>query len=124
MGDKKNKASLDKKSISAIADQLEERMGRSGTRRSRADEDSNKGRRVGKSGFFWGAASGLAVAFAVPLMGKRARPAVKGAIKGGLVAGRYVQRVAATFKEDVQDITAEAKSDMDKENPDGSRTDH
>jgi hypothetical protein len=40
---------------------------------------------------------------------------VRGAIKGGLLTGRYFQRVASSIKEDVQDLTAEAKSDLDRE---------
>ena len=48
-------------------------------------------------------------------MGKRARPAVRGAIKGGLTASRYVQRAASSLKEDVQDLAAEAKAELDVE---------
>ena len=45
-------------------------------------------------------------------------------IKGGLLAGRYFQRVASSIKEDVQDLTEEAKSDLDleKEKPDTTPT--
>jgi hypothetical protein len=40
---------------------------------------------------------------------------VHGAIKGGLLTGRYFQRVGSSIKEDVQNLTAEAKSDLDQE---------
>ena len=116
MAGNKNKATLDKKSISAIADQVEARI-----RQTTSDAAAGKekgtgdGHRGGKKVFFLGAASGLAAALAVPLFGKQARPVVRGAIKGGIAAGRYVRRVASTVKEDVQDITSEAKADLDLE---------
>jgi hypothetical protein len=116
----KKKATLDKKSISAIADQVEARIRQTPNKAGEKENASSDGHRGGKSVFFWGAASGLAAAFALPLFGKQARPVVRGAIKGGIVAGRYVQRVASTVKEDVQDIAAEAKADLDLEN-DGGR---
>jgi hypothetical protein len=47
----------------------------------------------------------------------QARPAVRSAIKGGLLAGRYFQRVGSSVKEDLQDLTAEAKASLDAENP-------
>jgi hypothetical protein len=110
------KATLNKKSITAIADQVEARL-----REKPAptivpvQSDNPKNGHGNKKLFFWGAASGLAVAIAAPLLGKQARPAVRGAIKGGILAGRYVQRVAVGVKEDVQDLAAEAKADLNAE---------
>ena len=113
MSAENSKATLNKKSIAAIADQVEARL-RSNPTAPGETKSSNDGH-GSKKVFFWGAASGLAFALAAPLFGKRARPAVRGAIKGGLVAGRYVQKVASGLKEDVQDLTAEAKADLDAE---------
>lgn len=111
----KTKATLDKKSISAIADEVEARICQAPNRMSAKGKGTNEGHGGSKKVFLWGAASGLAAALAVPLFGKQARPVVRGAIKGGIAAGRYVQKVASTVKEDVQDITAEAKADLDLE---------
>jgi Protein of unknown function (DUF5132) len=68
-----------------------------------------------KSGFWMGALSGLAVAVVAPLFTKQLRPVVRGAIKGGIVTGRYVQKVAEGVVEDFQDITAEAKAEIAKD---------
>jgi hypothetical protein len=114
----KTKATLDKKSISAIADQVEARMRQTPDDVAPQTQDSKEGH-AGKMVFFWGAASGLALAFAAPLFGKQARPLVKGAIKSGIAAGRYVQKVSSSVKEDVQDLAAEAKADLDVENDRG-----
>ena len=69
----------------------------------------------GKSGFWMGALSGVAVAVVAPLFTKQLRPVVRGAIKGGIVTGRYVQKVAEGVVEDFQDITAEAKAEIAKD---------
>jgi hypothetical protein len=111
------KAVLSKKSINAIAEQVETRLRQASSKPTPADvtnhtETNSHG---SKKLFFWGAASGLALAVTAPLLGKQARPAVRGAIKGGLLAGRYFQGVASSIKEDVQDLTAEAKTDLDLE---------
>ena len=110
----KSKTTLDKKSIAAIANKVEARL-RETSGSSSVEKGGAQGHNGTKKVFFWGAASGLAVALAAPLFGKSARPVVRGAIKSGLAAGRYVQKVASSVKEDVQDITAEAKSDLDQE---------
>jgi hypothetical protein len=113
------KTALSKKSINAIADQVELRLKQDAAKPA----STQGGTATGKNGhgskkvFFWGAASGLALAAAAPLLGRQARPAVRGAIKGGLLAGRYFQRVGSSVKEDLQDMTAEAKSDLDVEKP-------
>ncbi len=118
MGAEKPKAVLSKKSIDAIATQVETRLKQDSGKaapveiNSPADKTTHGG---SKKLFFWGAASALTLAATAPLLGKQARPAVRGAIKGGLLAGRYFQRVASSIKEDVQDLTEEAKSDLDLE---------
>ncbi len=111
----KTKTKLDKKTIAAIADKVEARVRKGGASQKGSDKRDSQRSDGGKSGFLWGAASGLALAFAAPLIGKQARPVFKGAIKGGLLAGRYVQKVASSVKEDVQDLSAEASADLDAE---------
>jgi hypothetical protein len=118
MDTNKTKATLDKKSISAIADQVEARM-RQAPATTAAKTQNSKDGHGGKTVFFWGAASGLALAFAAPLFGRQARPLVRGAIKSGIAAGRYVQKVSSTVKEDVQDLAAEARADLNSENDNG-----
>jgi hypothetical protein len=123
MGSENGKSVLSRKSINAIADQVELRLKQDSAKPVSAEmatrpeiaTRSEKGGQGSKKLFFWGAASGLALAVTAPLLGKQARPAVRGAIKGGLRAGRYFQRVGSSIKEDVQDLTAEAKSDLDLE---------
>jgi len=110
----KPKATLSKMSIAAIADELETRLNRTRPAAPAGEETTHTGSN-GKKLFFWGAASGVAAALAIPLFGKQARPAVRGAIKGGILAGRYARRFTAGIREDVQDLTAEAKADLDTE---------
>lgn len=125
MDTNKTKATLDKKSISAIADQVEARMRQATANTAPKAQDSapkaqdSKDGHGGTSVFFWGAASGLALAFAAPLVGRQAKPLVKGAIKSGIAAGRYVKKVSSTVKEDVQDLAAEARADLNSENDNG-----
>jgi hypothetical protein len=118
------KAVLSKKSIYAIAEQVETRLKQDSSKPAPAETTgrAEKTTHGSKKFFFWGAASGLTLAMTAPLFSKQARPAVRGAIKGGLLAGRYFQRVASSIKEDVQDLTEEAKSDLDleKENSTGT----
>jgi hypothetical protein len=73
---------------------------------------------AGKGRFFAGAISGVAAAVIAPLFTKQLRPVVRGAIKGGIVTGRYVRKVAEGVVEDFQDITAEAKAELAKEDTD------
>jgi hypothetical protein len=117
MSEENTKTSLNKKSIKAIADQVELRLKQDSVKPAPAEITTRaEGTgHVGKKVFFWGAASGLALAVTAPLLGRQARPAMRGAIKGGLLAGRYFQRVASSVKEDVQDLTQEAKSELDVE---------
>ena len=109
----KNK--LSRKSIRALADELESRRSQGGKPAEAETKGTSKSKAPGKMLFFWGALSGVAAAAALPLLGQQARPAVRGLVKGGIKAGRYVQRVASSVKEEVEDITAEAKSDLDSE---------
>jgi sensor domain CHASE-containing protein len=113
----KSRASLDEKSIRKIAAQVEQNMRtRGGSDASDAGNKRSSGR-TSKGGFLWGAVSGIAVAAAAPLFSKQLRPAVRGAIKGGIATGRYVQKISQGVREDLQDLTAEAKADLDKDSP-------
>jgi hypothetical protein len=124
MSTENQKAVLSKKSINAIAEQVETRLKQDTKAAAETTSHTEKTAHGSKKLFFWGAASGLTLAMTAPLFSKQARPAVRGAIKGGLLAGRYFQRVASSIKEDVQDLTEEAKSDLDleKEKPDTTPT--
>jgi hypothetical protein len=119
MSTENTKTVLSRKSIKAIADQVGQQLKQSSVQSDSgaAVVEAKQNGHGSKKLFFWGAASGLAVAVAAPLLGKQARPAVRGAIKGGLVAGRYFQRVASGVKEDIQDMAAEARTDLDVERP-------
>jgi hypothetical protein len=122
MGLENAKTVLSKKSINAIADQVELRLKQDFAKPTSTSVVTETDGHGSKKLFLWGAASGLALAVTAPLLGRQARPAVRGAIKGGLMAGRYFQRVASSVKEDIQDITAEAKADLDVENPETGST--
>jgi hypothetical protein len=120
MSAENTKAVLSKKSLNAIADQVELRLKQQDAATPGATTIVTETERDGRGSkrlFFWGAASGIALAVAAPLLGRQARPAVRSAIKGGLLAGRYFQRVGSSVKEDLQDLTAEAKASLDAENP-------
>jgi len=60
------------------------------------------------SSFLWGAATVAGLFLAAPLF----RPVVRQAVKGGLRLGQYAKQVASSAKEELEDITAEAKADM------------
>ena len=65
-----------------------------------------------KSAYFWGTASGVALALFAPLF----RPAARTAVKGGIRVGRYAKKVASNIKEEFEDIAVEAQADLDSEN--------
>src|SRR5437762_10021134 len=95
-----NGGSLDSKSIKKIAAQVAQNMRQNGDEVAGSGAKASAKGRTGKSGFFWGAVSGVAVVVAAPLFSKQFRPVVRGAIKGGIVTGRYVRKVAEGVKED------------------------
>ena len=115
MSKEKNKATLDKKSIAAIVDEVESRLQWPDNSKEADTSPASKKGHPGKGVFLWGAASGLALAAAAPILSRQAKPVVRGAIKSGILAGRYMQKTASGIKEDVQDIAAEAKADLDIE---------
>jgi hypothetical protein len=114
MSEGTNKVTLSTESVGALADELEGRWHRTGgsTNGSPGAAHANgRGRKL----FLWGAASGLAFAFAAPLFSRQARPVIRGIVKGGLLAGKYIQKTASSVKEEVEDIAAEAKADLDRQ---------
>ena len=64
-----------------------------------------------KSAYFWGAASGVALALFAPML----RPVARGAVKGGIRVGRYAKKLASNVKEEFEDIVVEAQADLDRE---------
>ena len=64
-----------------------------------------------KSAYFWGAASGVALALFAPML----RPAARSAVKSGIRVGRYAKKVAASAKEEFEDIASEAQASLDRE---------
>jgi hypothetical protein len=64
-----------------------------------------------KSAYFWGAASGVALALFAPVF----RPAARTAVKGGIRVGRYAKKLASNVKEEFEDIAMEAQTDLDRE---------
>jgi hypothetical protein len=48
-----------------------------------------------------------------PVLGRVLRPALKEAIKGGIILQRQVQTIAQEAWQDVEDLTAEAKAEVD-----------
>jgi hypothetical protein len=118
MGDdnSSSKVTLSRESIGALADELETRWGKGSP--ASTHNAGNRGKMTsGKSVFLWGAASGIAFAFFAPLFSGQVRPALREIVKGGIKAGRYVQKRTAQIKEDVEDLTAEAKADLEKGQP-------
>jgi Protein of unknown function (DUF5132) len=65
-----------------------------------------------KSAYFWGAASGLALALFAPML----RPTARTVVKGGIKMGRYAKKVGTNLKEEFEDIAAEAQADLEAEN--------
>jgi hypothetical protein len=115
MGDESKTVTLSQESIGALADEIEARRGKKSPANT---NDHNSGRRSagrnGKNLFLWGAASGVGFALFAPLFSRQARPAFREIVKGGIKAGRYVQKLGSQIKEDVEDLTAEAKADLEK----------
>ena len=80
----------------------------SGNPQSRANIGTKRAGR--SSAYFWGAASGVALALFAPMF----RPAARSAVKGGIFVGRYAKKVASNVKEEFEDIAMEAQADLDR----------
>jgi hypothetical protein len=68
--------------------------------------------------FALGAASAVVWNTAVPIIGNVLRPLLKEVIKGGIILGRGIQTVAEEAWQDVEDLTAEAKAELDRDSGD------
>jgi hypothetical protein len=117
MGDDntKDEVTLSRESVGALADELEARWGKNfpATTSSHNSAGSRITGRNGTKLFLWGAASGIGFAVFAPLFAGQARPALREIVKGGIKASKYVQKVTAQIKEDIEDLTAEAKADLE-----------
>jgi Protein of unknown function (DUF5132) len=67
------------------------------------------------SAYLVGAVSGIVLALAAPLL----RPAMRSAVKGGILVGRYAKQVGSSMKEQFEDIVAEAEADLYTESGEG-----
>jgi hypothetical protein len=119
MGDDSSTITLSRESIGALADELETRRGKNSPANTNGHDSGGvrQGRRSGRNLFLWGAASGIGFALFAPLLSDQARPAFRQIVKGGIKVGRYVTKLSSQIKEDVEDLTAEAKADLDKGKP-------
>jgi hypothetical protein len=64
--------------------------------------------------FLLGAASVAVVKAAAPVLGTIIRPLVRETVKSGLLLQRQVQAAVQEAWQEVEDITAEAKADLDQ----------
>ena len=64
--------------------------------------------------FVVGAASAAVLKAVAPALGNVSRPLLREAVKGGILLGRQVQTVVQEAWQEVEDITAEAKADIDQ----------
>jgi hypothetical protein len=110
MSKKAKTVQLSEEQISQIADRIGSQHEQKPAAAAKTTYVARNGAR--KSAYFWGAASGVVLALAAPML----RPAMRKAVKGGIVVGRYAKHVASSVKEEFEDMTAEAQADLDKEN--------
>jgi hypothetical protein len=71
--------------------------------------------------FFFGALSGVGVAFLAPLFSKQLRPLARGIVKSGIKVGKYVHTTVVGLKEEIEDIAAEAKAELEQEQSKGEQ---
>jgi hypothetical protein len=105
--------SMGKKSQNLSEEQLSQIAGRIGAQLKQQQLSAPDGaNRRGRTGaYLMGAASGLLLALAAPLL----RPVMRSAVKGGILAGRYARQVGANMKEGFEDLVAEAEAELDEE---------
>lgn len=111
----KKKKTLSEQDKSDIAQQVCDQLRQSPEVSSRGKSSANG--RTTKAAFFWGAASGIAALLAAPALRRVARTLVK----TGIQVGRQAQQLGTSLKEDFEDIAAEARADLDREQPRESR---
>jgi sensor domain CHASE-containing protein len=103
----KKSSKITNEDAAAIAQKLQDHLKASGS------AELTNGRQSRKGAFLWGATAGIAIMVAAPLL----RPAARGAVKAGLRLGREAKRIGVSFKEEYEDITAEAREELDREEP-------
>ena len=82
-------------------------------KQSEAARSSARGRIAGKGLFFFGAASAVAAMAAAPLL----RPVGRSVVKTAIKAGRKARQMGSALKEELEDITAEARAEIGDELP-------
>src|ERR1700758_1600945 len=111
----KNAKKISEKHLSQIAERIEaqhqQKQVPAPAGANQPGQTSASGR---KSAYLVGAASGVVLALAAPLL----RPMMRSAVKGGILVGRYARQVGSGMKEEFEDIVAEAEADLDKEKGD------
>jgi hypothetical protein len=105
----KKPSKITNEDVAAIAQKLEQHLKQSAS----GSAEATNGRQSRKGAFLWGATAGIAIMAAAPLL----RPAARGAVKAGLRLGRQAKKVGVSLKEEYEDITAEAREELDREEP-------
>ena len=100
-----SKQKLSTKQIDRIAEQFQQNNSDGAAAKSKGEKS--------KSGFLWGALAGIGAAALAPLLATKMRPAIREVLKVGIATGRYLQKKAEGVQEDLQDLTAEARSELD-----------
>jgi hypothetical protein len=103
---------LSEEQVSQIAERIEAQLKQN---QVSARDGANRPGRMGA--YLVGGASGLLLALAAPFL----RPAMRSAVKGGILVGRYARQVGSSMKEQFEDIAAEAEAELDKEKVEGKR---
>jgi hypothetical protein len=103
---------LSEEQVSQIAERIEAQLKQ---KQVSARDGANRPGRMGA--YLVGGASGLLLALAAPFL----RPAMRSAVKGGILVGRYARQVGSSMKEQFEDIAAEAEAELDKEKVEGKR---
>jgi hypothetical protein len=102
----KKAKNLSEEQVSQIADRIGVQL------RQRQVSATDGAKRPGRmSAYLVGAASGLVLAVATPLL----RPVMRSAVKGGIVVGRYARQAGSSMKETFEDIVSEAEAELDQE---------
>jgi hypothetical protein len=70
----------------------------------------------GKHRLLWTSLGFVLGAVTAPMMGPVVRPLLKGTVKTGILAGREMKRMFESAREDIEDLAADAVSDLDKNN--------
>lgn len=69
--------------------------------------------------FALGVGAALAARAVAPVLGRWARPMVRGAVKQGIILSQGTQVRAAGLREDLEDLVAEARDEMRRQGTNG-----